>query len=202
MAVWDLDLLPVQTLRWRLAGATLSGPPALAGRGQTAEISGGGWWTAELNNMDVWSVEQWRAYEAHILDLFGGVETVEVPICAELVGSSDVVATVTAAAALRATTLELTATAGTIYPGAVFTPVHATVGARGYKVRKILSETAGVYSVKILPPLREAVADNAATDFATPRCLMQLDDAAGDAWPTIEPDLSARPSLRFVEAFQ
>lgn len=198
---WDFGVFPAETLRWRLAGAQLSGPGTLSGPPQTAEISGGGWWTCEPAGMLLWTQDEWSAYEGLLLDLFGGVETIEVPMAANLVGSADVVATVTAAAALRATTMELTATAGTIRPGAPFGITHATKGKRGYMVRKIVSEVAGVYTVKILPPLREAVADDAAVDFATPAVLMKMDDPGGDAWPTIGPDLSARTSIRFVEAF-
>lgn len=196
-----MSTFPVESLRWRLGGVMLSGPGGLSGPPQTAEISGGGWWIAELNNIELWTEAEWAEYQGQLLDLHGGVETIEVPLPSNLVGSADVVATVTTAAALRATTVELTATAGAIKRGSVFSIAHGTKGKRAYQVRTILSDVAGVYSVKILPPLREAVADDTAVNFATPANLMRLDDPTGDAWPTIQPDLSARVSLRFVEAF-
>lgn len=200
MADWSLSTFPVESLGWTLRGVALSGGPTLSGPGQTAEISGGGWWAAALNDSDLYTTAHWQEWTGQLLDLFGGVQTIDVPVIAAAWGCTDVVATVTADAALRATTVELTATAGTIVRGAPFSIDHGgDVGVRLYQVRKDNGD--GTFA--ILPPLRAAVAalDAVDADFAAPKCRMRLDDPNGQAWPVMQPDLSARVSIQFQEAF-
>lgn len=187
---------------WSLDGQRLTGGQSVSGLTQTARTDGGGYWTADLRFVlrSPDQVRRWRAFAAR---LSGGEETIAVPRCEiglkvtlaagvtfESVTHSDGVAfsdgteyviepVVSAAfggtAALRATQVQLNfTTAVDLLGGEVFSIVHANAGERMYQIKSIVSQSGNNYTVKISPPLREAVTTSTELDFDDPRCLMRV----------------------------
>lgn len=225
MDSFDVTAWPVEKLRWRPIGVSVSGGPTLSGPGQDAAWDGGGWWSAELEGIDLGDAQALRAIRALLLQARGGVKRWIVPMLdyplspalttvphgdgtpfsdsGEYV-SGAVVAELAASAALRATTLQIQldpATAGPLQGGEAFTIVHPDVGPRIYMVARIDDVTDDVYTVFTLPPLRQAASAGDACDFDIPRCVMKLDDAGSEAWPWIGPGWDGKTTLRFIEAF-
>lgn len=226
MASFPILDFPVEGLRWWPTFANISGGPALTGPGQVAEISGGGWWMAEMDGLDLGdeaAIRQWRAVmmraaqgvEAFVLEMLnwplaptvGGVPHSDSAPFADSAeyATGAIVAELAASAALRATTVEITvdpATASTLYGGEVFTIVHPTMRERIYLIDEVLGRVGDTYEVTIGPPLREAAAAETEVDFNRPRCLMRVKDADKGAWPRITAGWSARvQSITFEEAF-
>jgi len=110
-----------------------------------------------------------------------------------------IVARVTEPASLRATTLEIHITRGAqLRGGEHFSIDHPAKGPRLYKVERVTSpgQTA---TVRISPPLREAVADDTPLDFDWPRMRARLvpnsDISAAFTWGRAD-----SLSISFVEA--
>lgn len=101
-----------------------------------------------------------------------------------------ILVTLSAAAALRATAIDVTVgTAGTISGGEYF-----SIGDRLHVITDVISSTRWA----IWPPLREAAAVGAELNFDRPICRMTLvDEATGDL--TLERGLYGYPDLEFVE---
>jgi hypothetical protein len=101
--------------------------------------------------------------------------------------------------ALRATQINLGIDfAGVLHGGELFSIDHTVLGWRMYRIIEIVSQTATAATVKIEPPLREAVANNTPVEFDLPRCIMQL---ASPADLTLEMRRFGNPSISFVESF-
>lgn len=81
-------------------------------------------------------------------------------------------------AALRATTIRITVSAGSVLlPGQRFSALHAVMNKRCYEIGQVLDDDgAGTYQVTIRPPLREALSDGETLDFRDPGCLMRAVD--------------------------
>jgi hypothetical protein len=78
-------------------------------------------------------------------------------------------ATLTASAALRATTLSLTMIAGDLEAGERFSIDHVTKGRRLYTVARVTGD-----EITIRPPLREACDSGTELDFARPSVVCRL----------------------------
>lgn len=104
-------------------------------------------------------------------------------------------ATLTAAAALRATTIavNMSGLPRPVYPGIWISIDHATMRHRAYKV-----VTATDAALTIRPPLREATASGAAVEFLDPKCIMRAADGlkSPSVFGYVEPG-----SVLFVEDF-
>jgi len=77
---------------------------------------------------------------------------------------------------------------------------HPTMRWRAYRIAEILeyNQIAGTATVKIRPPLREAVRDGEQVDFSTPRCTMHIDGSMPS--PT-RMGYAESSGVRFVEDF-
>lgn len=102
-----------------------------------------------------------------------------------------------AAAALRATTIELnTSFNRDLVGGEWFSIEHPVKGWRAYRIATIVSQSPGAV-VTFRPPLREAVEAGEIIDFANPRCLMRID---GRPDARLELGRYGEAAIRFVEA--
>lgn len=223
------SLLRYSGIRWRLGGAFIDGGQSVFGESQTRRMDGGGRWFAELNSVQLLTNAASQLYEALLLDWNNGNEKVIVHRIATplIVGGSTLVtfsdtttfsdgtslvsgevnAEFTASAALRATEISVRVWGARAFMGGEpFTIIHPTMLDRLYGAARILtSSTVGEYTdytLRISPPLREAVTSGTLVDFNLPRCLMRVDLTADDMWPTYEPPFFARTSLRFSETFK
>lgn len=109
-------------------------------------------------------------------------------------------ATLTAAAARRATQISFsTSNIDDLIGGEPFTIVNSD-GARLHLIGKIISQIGANYVVEIEPPLREAAIIGQALDFSDPRCLMRLQNAQ-EALGEVDVVRQIRPQIVFVEHF-
>lgn len=203
---------------------TLDGGTAISGETDRTSVDGGGRVFADFSNgslVDRTVVMTWRAVSALVEE---GVTPVVVPFCdprhqparfptlvsthsdgspfddgtlyetaGGLIGEAD------GAAALRAVQLVFTGNlAGRpLMGGEWFGIQHPTKGWRAYKVRRVVAQNDLGATVEFRPPLREAVADNQAIDFANPRCLMVADGRPGTG---LRFRRAIEAQIRFVEA--
>lgn len=184
----------------RREGMTASGGRSLSGYEDVIRTDGGGFIVAEFTNGETWEREDTLAWRALTDGMDGGAIPVVVHFCDRLhqpVGdradvphsddspfgdhtlyeSGSVTASVTAAAALRATSIRFAiASERPLIGGEWFTIVHPTWGERAYRVIGVEGDT-----IQFRPPLREAVASGEALDFDDPRCRMRLSGAPSNA---------------------
>lgn len=188
---------------WGKVGGTVSAGRALSGLSQAVTTTGGGARRAELSFL-IRTEEDARRFRAYLDRMDDGSEPIEIPykglggkvplttpISTELITFSNgatfengakfqispvVPATIAASAALRATQIDVRfADPVTIFGGELFSIVHPT-GVRLYSIHSIVSQSGSDYTLKIRPPLREAVTTATEIDFDDPRCLMRLQD--------------------------
>lgn len=195
----------------------ISGGTALNGEEDEIATDGGGRWFFEITEPyldDPSTGKAWRALSAY---LDGGARPVIVDICdcryqpsdgSALVPHSDGTpfsddslyesggagTTITAAAALRATSIQLDMSelAEPLIGGERFTIDHPTYRARLYQIAEVDGST-----VTIRPPLREAVTAGTLISFKQ-RCVMRLD---GDMRSPTTLGFMESPGARFVEHF-
>lgn len=197
--------------------ATLEGGEAIAGGTDRISTDGGGRVFADFADgalVDRDTVLAWRAVLGMLED---GVAPMVVPFCdlrhqpygleqrvsygdgathsdGSLISGGGSIAETTAAAPLRATTLQMAGTFGRpLIGGEWFSIEHATKGWRAYKVRTVNDD--GTLSYR--PPLREAIDAGETLDFSNPRCLMVQDGRASSALFARRQTTAA---IRFVEA--
>jgi hypothetical protein len=103
--------------------------------------------------------------------------------------------------ALRATQVTITVTRGArLKGGEHFAIDHPTVGRRVYRVSRVVGRVGQQATVKIRPPLREAIADGTAVDFDWPSFVGKLVPDA-DISPEIGYGRHAAVDIAFREAF-
>lgn len=105
-----------------------------------------------------------------------------------------------AAAALRATSLDVAITyAGELMGGESFSILHETLGWRLYEIATVdVDEAGGVITFN--PPLREAIGDDTPLEFDRPRCTMRLVSPSSMNL-SVQPWTFNAASVDFVEAF-
>jgi hypothetical protein len=201
--VWPLSTFPVGQLKWWAEDGATSAGPGLAGPGQWISFSGGFWWNCALDDSMITTADEAKAWRAAIMQLDGGAVAFEVPFLDFPQTTTPTVGKLHAAAALRATALQIDVTAGRApVAGDVMTLVHATQGARLYGIQRVTGIVGSTYSVNVRPALREASLINDATDFANPRCTMQLAPGKdGAEWPAPTDAWVAKTGIKFVETF-
>jgi hypothetical protein len=199
MLTFPRGILPVSRVGWRITTPSQDALTNLAGQPQQLFPSGGGCWFLTLDDIFGRGRDGRLALRALEAALQNGANPIIISPCdcrqAPLgAGQSfgeephtdgspfdDFIAgegnpiTVTfgASAALRATTVRLTQTAGgTITEGMQFSVDHATWGRRMYRL--IRDNADSPHTWKIRPPLREAVTNGTAVDFNRPGCVMRL----------------------------
>lgn len=125
------------------------------------------------------------------------------PYFPEAVGFASpwIVASVVAAADLRATQLTIDVTrGGRIKGGETFALEHATKGRRVYRVGRVISRSGQMAVVSIRPPLREAIAAAAPVDFDWPSFVAALVPQT-DISPRVELGRRATVDIVFRERF-
>lgn len=177
--------------------ATVVGGVAITGDEDVTATDGGGRVFAEFGDGDLIDRDKVLAWRSLAGQLADGVTEMIVPFCDirhQPYGGEHTVtygdgthhsdgtpfagggpeAEADAGAAIRATTLTITAAFGRpLLGGEWFGIEHATAGWRAYKVHTI-----GGAEITFLPPLREAIDAGTVLDFANPRCLMRQDSKA------------------------
>lgn len=223
---FPVDRFSIKKSYWSLAGQRLSGGQSVSGLTQVARADGGGYWTADLKFLvlGINEIRLWRAYSARLsaadetiivphrgvwikVQLGSGVTFVPVSHSdgatfsdgSQYIVSPVVGAVFGGAAALRATQVQLNFTTEVdILSGEFFTVVHANAGERMYQIKSIVSQSGNNYTVKISPPLREAVTTSTELDFDDPRCLMRVVDGVDQ---DVGVEGISEPNPVFVEHF-
>lgn len=193
---------------------TVSGGTSLAGDETLIATDGGGRVFLEIGDSyldDEDLALAWRAISA-LSD--GGATPFIVPLCDarhQMLGDVDIPpgglpwweesdfltvdphATLSAAAALRATTLAIDATMlpGDIRPGMWLSIDHVAMRHRAYRVADVNGS-----NVTIRPPLREAAEVGTPVEFFDPKCVMRVD---GDMRSPTSFGYAAPGGVRFVE---
>lgn len=184
-------LFDPETEIWRLRGVAISGGVSVGGSSQLSRTDGGGLWVCEQTGIEIWTTEQLLAASALDMQLEGGVSPIVVPcfnwplrpVPAGVDWSVSVALAVDAV--LRATTLSVViATGAPLVGGEPFSitgPVH---GKRLYRAHSadpaVIVDGVTTQTIRIRPPLREAVTAGTALDFEKPGCVMRLTNP--DAW--------------------
>ena len=210
----------------------VTGGASLSGVSQAAQTTGGGWWSLELQGITLSTPDLIRCARAWSAHLDGGAALCVAPffdlgqaprpragggfsVPGRPASSDDyfaqepgfgvplIVAKVTTAAALRATTVRIVVSqGGRLRGGEHFSITHATLGPRLYRIGQITPAAGGGFDCTIRPPLRAPVAANTAAEFDVPRSVMRLDPAsAADFEPVVTGNRLATVSARLVEGW-
>lgn len=207
MLIWPAALMPPETEGWRLRGVSMNPGVSTAGTARLSRTDGGGLWVCEMGTVEVWTSQQLHLAAVMDLQLEAGITPIIVPRFNQhlaplpagaslgvLVGHSDgssfsdgglysgpsIISALTAPAALRATTLQIDVTlAGALLGAEPFSIDHPVQGRRLYGIHSVGETVAGVTTVTIRPPLREAAAAGTVLDFDNPGCVMRL---ANEDW--------------------
>lgn len=223
MYVWPTRFfLPEMFPTPQIVGRTVTSGVTASGIEQVGRTDGGGLWRLDMLSIFLRG-DALQAYDAWYALLDGGVTPVVVPksmgrraptptgvavpeqyvvdpfpisvTAYEPVGP--IIATLSGAAALRATQVAINVADGRqLRGGEHFAINHATKGWRRYLVAEVVSRVGTVHTVKIRTPLREATANGTPIDFNGPACLMRV---AGMTAP--EHIRYGRVDVSFVETF-
>jgi hypothetical protein len=213
---WPYDTLTPRQERARLQGVGMTGGQSVGGTSQTIRMGGGGLWVIEQTFLATGSGVKLARALGSLLD--GGATDIVVRVSEQTYGPAGLVASegafsdgsefsdgsgfatvppggiTTASAALRATTLTVTALAGAFQGGERFSIDHATKGRRLYEVVGVSGE-----DLTIRPPLREAVASGVYLDFLQPGVVCRLANA-DEFMGGLAPDRIAEVTAVWVEA--
>ena len=229
--VFPSALLRPNSLRPALIGQTVGGGATLVGPEQSAELSGGGWWTLDYGLGDRPGVVRLKLIRALLMRMSTGGGEVVMPFLDEpqapwpdangvrgpvLTSFSDgasfsdgslfsqpgIVFNLAQPLAENAGEAQVTRVlGGDLIGGELFTLEHPVAGPRAYCVDSVEQTGDDAFTFGFGPPAREAAGAGDLADFANPRCVMRLVNGSGDAWPTITRGWKAASTLRFVESF-
>jgi hypothetical protein len=225
MLVFPTRLFNPTSLRVRPIGAAASGGRSMAGIEQLGALSGGGLWSITFGEVNLWAREKFMAWRALEAALDSGATPILVPlgdrrhapVTSPPVSlafdddalwddgsgwtASEVTATTTADAALRATSLTF-AFAGPVdlVGGEFLSVLHAGgLGWRLYQIVRLTDNGGGSYTAVIRTPLRAAVASGTPLNFEAPRCVCRLDGDPGTVLDMLR--FGAGGPVSFVETF-
>lgn len=201
----------------------ISGGTALNDVEDVVATDGGGRWQIAYGDVELDSPYLQRLWAAWTSYLAGGARSLLVPILSletaprpiagngwatpsDIVANDDyfptsvgfaspyIVAAVTADAALRATTLQIAVSQGAqIEPGMKF-----QVGVRAHKVEQVTARSGLAATVKISPPLRDAVSAGAPVNFDWP-CVVCRGVVGQDIAASIVLGMFGNTTISFVE---
>lgn len=223
MFIFPAHLFNPDPVKADVVPRVVSGGTALSGEEDVIQTDGGGRWEISYGEIDLDDPHRQRVWDAWTSHLSGGAQTVLVPMLSlgtaprpvagngvadpsDIVSDDDyfptsvgfayphIVASVTQAAALRATTLELVVTQGAqIQPGMKF-----SVGGRGFKVERVTARSGLAATCVVTPPAREAISEGAVANFDWPvvRCRAALGQ---DLSAAISLGMFGTTSISFVE---
>lgn len=217
--VFPVHIFNPKEITARIVESVISGGVALSGEEDVIATDGGGRWEIAYEGITLRSPFQIRAWEAWEGHLGRGKTDCYVPLISlghanrpshglialgvsKLVtddtifptsvvySNSQIVATVSASAAIRATQLAISISKGAPLAGGE----KFSIAGRGYRVIRALG--GGFFQIE--PPLREAVSSGAACIFDWP--LIKCRSAPGESWsPKIEYGRRGDVSIRFLE---
>lgn len=203
---YPFDRLSPASERWLLRGRTIGGGVNLYGEARQARNDGGGIWVCWMNDIAVETPEQLRLARGLEARLDGGATEIIVPAFEGPVGVMPQDGAwqgdyeIATAAALRATEIEVGITVGLpLGEGMKFSIVHPTMNKRLYVIAAASAVVAGVQTLTIRPPLREAVTDEA-VDLNDLGCLMKLANA-DDFLGALDAQHESTANAVWVEAF-
>lgn len=199
MLTFPRGLLPISRIGWRLITPGQDAVTNLSGQPQRLFSTGGPCWGLGLDQIFGRGRNGRLALNALMAALQNGATPILISPCdcrqAPLAsgqslgsepatdgspfddftaGESNPITATIAAAALRATTVSITVTAGrALREGDQFSVDHASWGRRMYRL--IRDNADSPHTFKIRPPLREAVTAGQSIDFNRPGCVMRLD---------------------------
>lgn len=206
MFEWPICLFPPKPVRWRLQGVALSGGVSTGGTASMARTDGGGLWVCEMSGVWLRTREQLKEARAIEARLDGGVTKLIVPdrdfhLGPRPPGVNWPISATATAAALRATEITIDFEHGAPATGGEhFSIDHPTHGRRMYRISEVVERLSTTQTVKIRPPLREAISDSTLIDFDRPSCTMRLSNP-DDFFGAIESGRTAQLSPVFMEAF-
>lgn len=220
MDYWPRSLFPAREVRWTLVNRTVSGGLPVLGPAKVAGSMGAGLWTCEMSGIWLHSAGQLKAARALDMILDGGLTPIVVGSCelnltpwarpTEPVPHSDAapfsdqsfyagaapVATASAPAPLRATSLQVSLPSGAqLTGGEAFSIKHPSKAERRYQVARVNGNT-----ITFRPELREAVQVGEELHFYNPGCKMRLANS-DDFLSAITSGRTADMVAQFVEAF-
>lgn len=220
MDYWPHRLLPAPEIKWQLVNRVTQGGLPVVGPARTSGMIGAGLWTCELSGIWLRKPEQLKVARALDMILDGGLTPIVVGSCESRIApwarpttevphsdaspfsdgsfyaGSAPVATVTGAAPLRATSLQIALPLGaSLTGGEAFSIKHPNKAERRYQIARVNGS-----AITFRPELREAVSVGAELHFHNPGCKMKL----------VNPDEFLGPvrmgrfgeiNAKFVEAF-
>lgn len=220
MDYWPRALFPASQVRWRLQNRVINGGAPVVGPGRMSGTIGAGLWVCEMTGIWLYRREQLQAARALDMMLDGGLTSIVVAACegayapwarpsdpvshsdgspfsdATFYAGSAPTGTVTANAALRATTVTMNLPAGaSLIGGEAFSIRHPVKGERRYQISRVDGA-----QVTFRPELREAVTSGTAVHFHDVGCVMRLANP-DDFFSAIRSGQTADLSPTFVEAF-
>lgn len=180
----------------------IGGGVTVGGQSPQSRTDGGGLWMCEQNFL-LARPEQRKAGRALLAEIDRTGKPVIVP---RFVGEDGpggewaIDVSFAAPAALRATTATVTVTVGLpLTGGEPFTVVHPTKGPRTYDIATAGPLVDGEQVITFMPPLREAVTDDA-LDFQNVRCVMALRNQ-GELLAAMSVDRLIEANAMWVESF-
>lgn len=197
---------------------TLSGGTSLAGITDVVQTDGGGVVTVQLEDPDLGDADMARAWEAwaargikpfifcltdakhqgfgEITTPIGGIPWWE----EEDFADTEPHATLTANAALRATTInvDVSKLSGPVNAGIWISIDHATWRHRAYRIEEVLSDNGQIASLLLEMPLREETLTGEPVEFYDPKCVMRRE---GDMRAPRTLGWAGAQGVRFVEDF-
>lgn len=220
MDYWPRHLFPAMDVRWRLQNRVISGGMPVIGPARAVGTIGAGLWVCEMTGIWLYRPEQLKAARALDMILDGGLTSLVVGSCETalapwavptdpvphsdgspfsdetLYAGAAPTGTVVAAAALRATSLQIELPTGaTLTGGEAFSIRHPNKGERRYQVARVNGDV-----VTFRPELREAVTAGTKVHFAEVGCVMRLANP-DEFLSAIRAGATADLAPVFVEAF-
>jgi hypothetical protein len=217
--IWPINILTPFAMAVNKMPATLKGNPSLSGVTQRI-ASDAGRWMCSMSGIPLVTkdkIKLWRAIEGMAEGQLGqfivpiqdidrgpagenyGAEVLhfgDVPFFGDVpYSASSYIASASMAAALGATQIALQVSSSPMpEPGQFF-----SIGLRLYSINRIVSTVGAVMTVKVSPPLREAVVAGAFAEFGEPKLLCRL--ASDDAMRLKNLDMSRWGSadIDFIE---
>lgn len=211
---YDLCKLTPSDVSIDVVGGAIEGGRSLSGVTQSIDYSGGGFVAVTyggINCQDRGKAKEWNRLAAA---LNGSVRTVEIPLWTDQVAARDGSGVIAGSpgsgiadptlnsAPLGATALIIHPSGGvTLDGGEWFSIAHGgAIGKRAYRIWEAIA-SGGAYNIKIMPPLREAIAAATPASFYRPECQMRLPAGETMAWAFHAPGATSELSVNFVEAF-
>lgn len=223
LAIFPAHLFNPDPVAADVVQRVISGGTTINDEQDVISTDGGGRWQINYGEIDLDSEYLQRLWGAWTTHLAGGAQSVLVPILSlgtaprpvagnglatpsDIIANDDyfptsvgfassyIVATISAHAGLRATSLEITVSQGAaVEPGMCF-----QVGVWAYKVGRVISRSGQSATVTVTPPLRAAIASGSPANFDWP-CVVCRGVVGQDLIASISLGMFGTTTVSFVE---